>query len=308
MNSRFRRTVVEIYFSSSSLRSGEIDYISEHNLASSGLNIHAGGGGGTSKMSLPMISIAYYIALGYMETEIQKKLEAQGIICSNTTVRRRINQFWGSFKKAQTKFLRPVFYLFLKNHFELHEINNAFNRFTLKYIVSFFGGIPYKKLKSLVDTEDIRNLPIKGELDGWEGITKLRIPASLLKKLIIQYLKQNEALKDPRVEKYLNVYKRSYYRYASQRQIYNQLGFSTWEEARNELVFPLIINEIKSDESFSSIYHKFGWSKSTAHNHNRTSQRLFFGMNSSQVRQFLKKHFEIETYDDFRKQYLAEKG
>ena len=159
-----------------------------------------------------------------------------------------------------------------------------------------------------VDTEDIRILPIMGELDGWEGITKLRIPASLLKQLIIQYLKQNEALKDPRVEKYLHVYKKSYYRYASQRQIYNQLGFFTWEEARNELVLPLIIEEIKFDESFSSIYNKYGWSKSTAHNHNRTSQRLFFRMDSSQVRQFLEDHYEIETYDDFKKEYLAEKG
>lgn len=40
----------------------------------------------------------------------------------------------------------------------------------------------------------------------------------------------------------------------------------------------------------------------------RVSQRLFFGMNSSQVRQFFDDHFEIETYDDFKKQYLAEKG
>ena len=98
------------------------------------------------------------------------------------------------------------------------------------------------------------------------------------------------------------------YRVALQRQIYNQLGFWTWEEARKELVIPLIIKEIKFYESFSSIYHKYGWSKSTAHNHTRVSQRLFFGMNSSQVRQFFDDHFEIETYDDFKKQYLAEKG
>ncbi len=307
INSRFTRTPVEIHFSSNSLRSGEIDYISEHNLISSGLNTNTGGGGGY-KMNLTMVAIAYYIALGDMETEIQRKLKKLGIVCSVTTVRRRINQFWGSFEEAQIKFLRPVFYLLLKNHFELHEINNVFNRFTRKYIETLFGGKSYQKLKYLVDTENILNLPVIGKLDGWEGITKLRIPASLLKQLIFQYLKQNDALKDLRVEKYLHEYERSYYRYALKRQIFNQLGFSTWEEARKELVLPLIIKEIKCDETFSSIYHKYGWSKSTAHNHNRTSQRLFFGMNSSQVRQFLEDHFEIETYYVFKKQYLAENG
>ena len=259
-----------------------------------------------SKMNLPMIAIAYYIALGDMENEIQRKLKKLGIVCSVSTVRRRINQYWGSFEEAQIKFLRPVFYLLLKNHFELHEINNVFNRFTRKYIETLFGGRPFKKLKNLVDTENILNLPVIGKLDGWEGITKLRIPARLLKQLVFQYLKQNDALKDLRVEKYLHEYERSYYRYALKRQIFNQLGFSTWEEARKELVLPLIIKEIKCDEAFSSIYHKYGWSKSTAHNHNRTSQRLFFGMISSQVRQFLEDHFEIETYYDFKKQYLAE--
>ena len=171
-----------------------------------------------------------------------------------------------------------------------------------------FGGKSYQKLKTLVDTEDISNLPVIGELDGWEGKTKLRIPVSLLKHLIIQYLNPKKAYNDLRITKYLHVYEKSYYRVALQRQIYNQLGFWTWEEARKELVIPLIIKEIKFYESFSSIYHKYGWSKSTAHNHTRVSQRLFFGMNSSQVRQFFDDHFEIETYDDFKKQYLAEKG
>ena len=308
LNSRFTRTPVEIHFSSNSLRSGEIDYISEHNLISSGLNINTGGGGGRRKMNLPMIAIAYYIALGDMETEIQRKLKKHGIVCSVSTIRRRINQFWGSFEEAQIKFLRPVFYLLLKNDFELHEINNVFNRFTRKYIETLFGGNSYQKLKYLVNTENILNLPVIGKLDGWEGVTKLRIPASLLKKLIIKYLKQSVALNDLRIKKYLHEYKKPYYRYALQRQIYNQLGFSTWEEARKELVMPLIIKEIKCYESFSSIYHKYGWSKSTAHNHTRVSQRLFFGMNSSQIRQFFDDHFEIETYNDFKKQYLAENG
>ncbi|TES95371.1 MAG: hypothetical protein E3J90_09835 [Promethearchaeota archaeon] len=308
LNSRFRRRPVEIHFSSNSLRAGEIDYISEHNLTSSGLNVSAGGGGGRSKMNLPMITIAYYIALGDMETEIQRKLKNHGIVCSNTTVRRRINQFWGSFEEAQIKFLRPVFYLFLKNHLKLHEINNVFNRFTLKYIETLFGGKSYQKLKYLVDTENILNLPVIGKLDGWEGITKLRIPASLLNQIILQYAKLNKALKDLRVMDYLEEYERSYYRYTLKRQIHNQLGFPTWDEARKELVLPYIIKEIKSDESFSSIYHKYGWSKSTAHNHNRTSRNLFFGMDSSQVRQFLEDNFEIETYYDFEKEYLAKKG
>jgi len=308
LNSRFRRTPVEIHFSSNSLRSGEIDYISEHNLTSSGLNINTGGGGGRSKMNLPMITVAYYIALGYMETEIQKKLKKHGIICSKTTLRRRINQYWGSFEEAQLKFLRPVFYLFLKNHFELYEVNNAFNRFTLKYIEALFGGRSYKKLKYLVDTENILKLPIIGKLDGWEGITKLRIPGSLLKQLIFKHAKMNKALKDLRVQKYLQEYESSYYRYAFIRQIHNQLGFPTWDGARKELVLPHIIKEIKCDETFYSIYYKYGWSKSTAKSHNRTSQSLFFGMNSQQVRQFLEDHPEIETYKNLKKQFLAEKS
>lgn len=118
----------------------------------------------------------------------------------------------------------------------------------------------------------------------------------------------NEALKDLRVEKYLQEYESSYYRYAFIRQIHNQFGFPTWDGARKELVLPHIIKEIKCDESFSSVYYIYGWSKSTAKSHNRISQNLFFGMNSQQVRQFLEGYPEIETYNVLKKQFLAENG
>ncbi len=308
LDSRFKRTPVEIHFSLNSLRLGEANYIADHDLINSGLNIKSGGEGGRDKKDLPMISIAYYISLGYMENEIQKKLNDYGIRCNVNMVRRRIREYWGSFEEAQIKFLRPVFYMFLKNHFDLHEINNAFNRFTLGYIETMFGNKSYKDLKKLVDTENLLDLPVINKLDGWEGITKLRIPADLLRVLLLEYATMNKAIKDLRVQKFLQEYECSYYRYAFIRQIHNQLGQPTWEEARKEFVLPYIIKDFRSDQSFSTIYQNYGWSESYAKDHNRISQTIFLGMKSTQVRQFLRDHPTIDTYDEFKELFLNEKA
>lgn len=305
LDSRFRRTPVEVHFSPDSLRAGEINYIADHDLINSGLNIQSGGEGGKDKINLPMITLAYYIALGYMETEIYKILKRGGYICGLNTVRTRIREFWGSFEEAQIKFLRPVLYQLLNDGFKLHEINDAFDKFTIKYIEKMFGSIRFKELLKIAQTENLLDLPIIEKLDGWEGKTKLRIPANLLNELIVNYNTMNKALKDQRIQIYLQEYKISYYRFSLIRQIYNQLGYETWDEARKEYAVPLIINDVRNDQPFEKTYEKYGWSRSYAHDHNRISSILFFGMRSIQVRQFLIENPTIDSYHEFEAKFLT---
>lgn len=307
LDSRFKRTTIEIHFSANSLRSGEVDYIKKRDLINSGLNIRPGGDGGRDKIDLPMISVAYYIALGYMETEIQKILNAHGIRCSVNTVRRRIREYWGSFEEAQIKFVKLMFYMLLKAQFELHEINDAYNRFTLNYIETMFESMPFLELKKIVSKKNLMNLSVINQLDGWERKAKLRIPVNLLKKLLIDYATLNKAIKDSRIQEYLQEYETSYYRYGFIRQIYNQLGYPSWEEARKNSVVPFIIEDFRCEQSFEEIYSNYGWSKSYAHDHNRISQTLFFGMRSEQIRQFLRNHQTIKTYNDFEERILRKK-
>lgn len=316
LNSRFRRTPMEIHFSSNSLRSGEINFIENNDLIDSGLNIRKGGEGG-DKIVLPMIQIAYYIALGYMEREIYQILINRGYTCSVTTVRRRIRDFWGSFEEAQVKFLRPIFYLLMRDNFQLYEINNAFDKFTLNYIETMFGNIPYKELieiikskrqKNILDFQDLFDLPIIKKLDGWEGKTKLRIPANILINLIIKYSTMNKAIKNKEIQTYLNEYRESYYRFALISQIYNQLGCPTWNDARKVFATPHILNDFRTNQSFEIIYQRYGWSKLYAHNHNRISSKLFFGMRSLQVRQYLIKNPSIKSYVQFEEVFLSKKG
>ena len=307
LESKFKRTIIEIHFSGNSLRSAEVRYIKKHDLINSGLNIRPGGDGGRDKIDLPMISIAYYIALGYMETEIHKILINHGIRCSVNTVRRRIREYWGSFEEAQIKFLKPMFYMLLKAQFELCEINDAYDRFTLSYIETMFENISYLELKKIVSKKSLMNLSVINQLDGWEGKVKLRIPVKLLKKIIIIYNTLNKAIKDSRVQEYLHEYETSYYRYGFIRQIHNQLGYPSWEEARKNLVLPLIIEDFKGEYIFEEIYSNYGWSNSYAHNHNRISQILFFGMRSEQIRQFLRNNLAIKTYNDFEEKLLSKK-
>ncbi len=308
LNSRFRRTPMEIHFSSNTLRGGEIDFIATNDLVESGLNIRKGGEGGQDKIDLPMISIAYYIALGNMETEIHQMLNDRGYICSLNTVRRRIREFWGSFEEAQIKFLRPVFYMLMRDGFQLFEINDAFDRFTINYIETMFGSILYKDLIKMIKAENLLGLPIIEKLDGWEGKTKLRIPANLLIESILNYSKMNKAINDQRIQMYLQEYKVSYYRFALIRQIHNQLGYETWDEARKAYAIPHIINDFRNNQSFETIYQSYGWSKSYAHDHNRISSILFFGMRSIQVRQFLIKNPKIASYDKFEEIFLNIRG
>ncbi len=309
LNSRYRRTPTEVHSSSNSLRRGEIEFIATNDLIESGLNIRLGGEGGRDKIDLPMIKIAYYIALGYMETEIHKILNDRGYFCSVNTVRRRIREFWGSFEEAQIKFLRPVFYQLLKDGFKLHEINDAFDRFTINYIETMFGSIPYKELIKIKNspTENLLDLHIIEKLDGWEGRTKLQIPANILIELIVNYSTMNEAIKDQSIQIFLQEYEISYYRFGFIRQIYNQLGYETWDEARKRYAVPLIINDFRNDQPFDKTYEKYGWSRSYAHNHNRISSILFFEMRSIQVRQFLIENPTIDSYHEFEEKLLIVK-
>jgi len=307
LESRFKRTTMEIHFSGNSLRSAEVNFIKKHDLINSGLNIRPGGDGGRDKIDLPMISIAFYIALGFMETEIHKILINHGIRCSVSTVRRRIREYWGSFEEAQIKFLKPMFHMLLKAQFELHEINDVYDRFTLNYIETMFENISYLKLKKNVSKKNLMNLSVINQLDGWEGKVKLRIPVKLLKKILIVYATLNKAIKDSRIREYLHEYETSYHRYGFMRQIHNQLGYPSWEEARKNIVVPLIIEDFRGEQSFEEIYSNYGWSKSYAHNHNKVSRTLFFGMRSEQLRQFLRNNRAIKTYNDFEEKFLSKK-
>ena len=116
-----------------------------------------------------------------------------------------------------------------------------------------FENKPYSELKKIVDKENLMNLPVINQLDGWEGKVKLRIPIKLLKQILMVNATLNNAIKDLKIQENLQEYESSYYRYGLIRQIHNQLGYATWEKARKMVVAgeALLVCAYEEDETFN---------------------------------------------------------
>ncbi|MFX1258858.1 MAG: hypothetical protein ACFFAN_13450 [Promethearchaeota archaeon] len=303
LENRFQRNVKEIYFDDLSLRQAEKNYIIEHNLISEGLNIKSGGEGGP-KIDLPMLTVAFYIALGYDLNEIQLLLMTNhGINCCVATVSNRISDYWNSFERAQVKFLKPMLEIFIKARFKLYEINDAYGRFMHERIKVFFGGKTFSDLIKIIE-EDWSDIKVLKKIPKWanQGKVKQKIPVDILKNLILRYPSARRAALDENIQKYLFDYNDPidafYY------QVEQQLGYNKWKDARNAIIVPFIIDKLRKDISGKEIFMAIGYKKSSAkEGHNTLCRRLFFGMSTEKARKFFKNHPWIKILKDFEKFY-----
>lgn len=310
LDKRFQRKVKRICFNGNSLRIEERKFIRDNNLIEDGLNILGGGEGGPA-IDLPMLSVAKLIALGFTITDIHDSIvNKHQIQCSLQTVRQRIIDYWESFKNSQIMFLRPVLENLIKARFELYEINQVFARFMLDRIKLFFGGLSYRQLLKTIDL-DWSCLPISDKFPSWtnQGRITAIIPIETLKYLVRRYLYANEAIRDKNVQIILSEYsssdvKRQNLRY----QVQQQLDYHNWEEAREAITIPFVFKKLSEGKNSPKQIYKFiGYNESSAHTHNTLSRELFFGLNTNELRDFLIRYPNVQTFEDFKKINLLEK-
>ena len=301
LDKKFKRNVKIICFDDESLRLEEKKFISENNLTNDGLNRLEGGEGGPA-IALPMITIAIYIALGFTITDIyQALIKNYNIKCTLQTVRARILDYWDNFNNAQVLFLRPMLEMLIKARFEIYEINEAYDRFMNERIELFFGGNSYRKLQKIID-KDWSNLQISNHIPLWTNQGKIRrvIPIEALKYLIRHYLYAIDAVNDEKVKALLSFYTPDVRRQNIVYQIQNQLGYDDWNEARQFIAIPYLIEQLrKGIISPTEVYISIGYKEISAHTHNTLSKGIFDGLNTEEVQIILNKNQSIRTLDDF---------
>lgn len=299
LDRKFTREVQIICFNHNSLRDEEINFIKENNLIDEGLNILDGGEGGPL-IKLPMFFISKCICLGYDISKIHYLLKNKcKIKCSLQTVRQRIIDFWDSFEIAQIMFLRPMLELLIKLQFELFEINKLFNRFMLERIQLFFGGKSYRELRKKIN-QDWSRFNVQTPLPLWttSGKPKAVIPINDLKYLICKYLYATQAVKDPKVKSLLSIY--SSPRQEIVYQIQQQFDFEDWDKARKYIMIPYLIQKFRNGRlSPKNIYISIGYKPISAKTYDTLSRAIFFGLKTSEVKEFLEKYPLIENYNDF---------
>ena len=282
----------------------------KNNLIEDGLNILEGGEGGPA-IGLPMLQIAKYIAMGYTITDIHYLIiNKYKIQCTLQTVRARIIDYWESFENAQVMFLRPMLEILIKARFELYEINEAYGRFMLERIKLFFGGKSYRELLR-INKKDLSSLRIFKPFPLWTNTGRIKsiIPIGTLKFLIRRYLYAIDAINDKKVISLLSVYSSSdVKRQNLVYQVQQQLDYNSWNEARDAIAIPYLIEKLRIGKiSPKNVYMAIGYKESSSRTHDTLSRTIFFGLNTSEVQGFLRKHHSIKNYKEFEKIVLLER-
>ncbi|MFW9988607.1 MAG: hypothetical protein ACFFC3_08120, partial [Candidatus Odinarchaeota archaeon] len=247
---------VEICFDLHTLRAREDFWIRRHETMNptKGLNSRGGGGGGP-KTIIPIDILIKYIARGYHISEIKKALvRNHGMFLGRKTVSRRINEYFGSYHKAQTRFFKPVLEQLLKEGYNSNDIIAAFKtrgrNIVDRLIPKFFGVSTFR---------DARRLFL----------------INILEDLIIQGLGQ-KAMAD-KLEGF------------GLTEIYNAIKdeWGNLKEAQKALWRPVIIQRFKEGWKGREILVSLGYSSNTIRvKYNEIFERLFWGMTMNQVKNF----------------------
>ncbi len=81
----------------------------------------------------------------------------------------------------------------------------------------------------------------------------------------------------------------------------------SWDAAFKKVAGPFIIEKLREGWLPSDIYIAVGHSKTESRIHNEFSKKYFNGLNSEEVRQWLREHPMISSLEEFRVQYISEK-
>ncbi len=250
----FKREVIEIHFDEFLMRKREDYWIKKDKTQdpNRGFNTFSGGGGG-KKMFLPTFSLSRLIAKGHTATDISKIFNKSRKYVTPKVVKKRIKENWGSMHNARLKFLKPVLKRIVNDGYSSDDIVRAFGihgrHIIDRRILELFNGISYTELRQKCLKERLEPLIICG--------LNIKVMTEKLK-----WFGKKE------IE-------------TSLKREWNGLN-----EARKQLLRPIIIDKLRSGQKIDDVLPLFGYSKSSIKKHKwRIVKYLFWGMTPQQVEQ-----------------------
>ena len=256
----FIREVIEVHFDDLLMRKRERYWIAKDKTQDPkiGFNTHKGGGGGT-QIRINMKTLIKYLALGYGPSYIARTISHhRGYIISKNTISRRINEYWGSYEKAQETFLKPILECLIIDGFRSNEIIKAFgkkgrNIMEVK-IPLFFNGMSFLEIR--------RNYLIK-------KLSKKLPFISIEEKIFSQF------------------------RNFGRREIINLINnkWGGFQIAKRKLRQPIVIKLLRADWSGPAIFTALGYTDSHAYNHHNELMQILFELNTELARCFFNNFF-----------------
>ena len=133
VNDYFKFEILEVSWDHNHLLAREdfwIDHLDARNPLV-GFNINSGGSS-SSRINLPIEGLIRYIAKGFWAKDMPPLfLREYGIRVSAVTIRKRINEYFGSFNRAQRQYLKPILEQFIKYGYQARDIYNKFPGFRM---------------------------------------------------------------------------------------------------------------------------------------------------------------------------------
>ena len=251
----FIREVIEVHFDYILMRKRERFWIAKDKTQDPkiGFNTNKGGEGG-SQIRISMKALIKYLALGYGASHIARIISYhQEYTISKNTIRRRINEYWGNYKKAKMMFLKPV----------LEGL--IIDGFRSKDIISAFG----KRGRSIVETK----IPLY-----FNGMTFLEVRRNyLLNQLtkIIPYVSIEEKVFSE-LENFGRV------------EIINLINkiWGGFYRAQKKLRQSIVIEHLRANWGGPAIFSTLGYSDSYSYNHHNDLMQKLFGLNTELARCF----------------------
>jgi len=256
----FIREVIEVHFDDILMRKRERFWIAKEKTQDPKIGFNTNKGGeGRSKIRINMKVLIKYLALGYGSSHIARIIsDHQEYTISRNTIRRRINEYWGNYKKAKEMFLKPVLEGLIIDGFRSKEI------------ISVFG----KRGRNIVETK----IPL-----FFNGMTFLEVRRNyLLNKLakILPYV----SIEDKVFSQLKNF---------GRIEIINLIN-KTWggfHKAQRKLRQSIVIELLRANWGGPAIFSTLGYSNSYSyHHHNELMQKLF-GLNTELARCFFTSFF-----------------
>ena len=217
------------------------------------------GGEGRSKIRINMKTLIKYLALGYGASHIARIIsDHQEYTISKNTIRRRINEYWGNYKKAKEMFLKPV----------LEDL--IVEGFRSKDIISAFG----KRGRNIVETK----IPLY-----FNGMTFLEVRRNyLLNKLtkILPYV----SIEDKVFSQLKNF---------GRVEIINLINkrWGGFHKAQRKLRQSIVIELLRTNLEGPAIFSTLGYASSYSYNHHNDLIQKLFGLNTELARCFFTSYF-----------------
>jgi len=263
----FIREVIEVHFDDILMRKRERFWIAKEKTQDPKIGFNSNKGGeGRSKIRISMKDLIKYLALGYGASHIARIIsDHQKYTISKNTIRRRINEYWGDYKKAKEKFLKPVLEGLIIDGFRSKDIINAFG----------------KRGRNIVETK----IPLY-----FNEMTFLEVRRNyLLNKLtkILPYVSIEDKVFS-QLENFGRV------------EIINLIN-NTWggfHKAQRKLRQSIVIELLRANLGGPAIFSTLGYSNSYSYHHHNDLMQKLFGLNTELARCFFTSYF-TKTSNEF---------